>query len=78
MAWRLLKSLLRKSYLKEGGVEGGVYFLQANSDQNKPTTGVSVNGQESLYGGTRLAANTWTHLAATYDGTRQRLYTASG
>jgi hypothetical protein len=27
-----------------------------------------------LYGGTRLLASTWAHLAATYDGSTQRLY----
>jgi PKD repeat protein len=53
---------------------GSVYYLQANSDTNQPATGVFVNGEQILRGGARLAANTWTHLAATYDGARQRLY----
>ena len=56
------------------GPDGVVYFLEANSDVNQPATGVSINGEEILYGLTRLVAGTWTHLAATYDGTWQRLY----
>jgi hypothetical protein len=33
-----------------------------------------INSEEILYGHTRLVAGSWTHLAATYDGTWQRLY----
>ena len=36
--------------------EGTVYFLQVNSDVNRPSIGMSINGEESLYGRTRLAA----------------------
>lgn len=56
---------------------GGVaYYLHAGStSSNRPATGVFAAGAEwSLFGGTRLTANTWTHLAATYDGVTQRLY----
>jgi hypothetical protein len=56
------------------GPDGVVYFLQANSDMNQPATGMSINGEEILYGRTSLVAGSWTHLAATYDGTWQRLY----
>jgi PKD repeat protein len=51
-----------------------VYYLAANSSSNRPATGVYISGERILYGGSRLAANTWTHLAATYDGQTQRLY----
>jgi hypothetical protein len=53
-----------------------VYYLHAGSDSsNRPATGVVVGSTEqTLYGGTRLAANTWVHLTATYDGVNQRLY----
>jgi hypothetical protein len=53
-----------------------VYYLHAgSSSSNRPATGVTVaGGEQILYGGTRLLANTWAHLAATYDGSMQRLY----
>jgi Concanavalin A-like lectin/glucanases superfamily len=35
---------------------------------------VFIGAERILVGGTRLPANTWTHLAATYDGAQQRLY----
>jgi PKD repeat protein len=61
---------------KEGpeGQDGVAYFLQANSDVNQPAIGMFINSEEILYGHTRLVAGSWTHLAATYDGTWQRLY----
>ena len=51
---------------------GGVaYYLHASSaSNNRPATGGYIGRVErSLVGGSRLSANTWTHLAATYDGT---------
>ena len=53
-----------------------VYYLHAcTSSSNRPATGGRFgNADQVLYGGTRLTANTWVHLAATYDGTTQRLF----
>jgi hypothetical protein len=53
-----------------------VYYLHAcTSSSNRPATGGRFGSADQvLYGGTRLTANTWVHLAATYDGTTQRLF----
>ncbi len=51
-----------------------VYYLDANSDSSVPAMGVYAGADRGLYGNAQVPANTWTHLAATYDGTTQRLY----
>lgn len=54
---------------------GLAYSLYANSDVNRPNETISVSGSDKqLSTGSRLPANTWTHLAATYDGITQKLY----
>jgi Concanavalin A-like lectin/glucanases superfamily len=54
---------------------GVVYFLHASSDSgDRPAVGVYIDRERHLIGGNRLVANTWVHLAATYDGARLRLY----
>lgn len=54
---------------------GVVYYLHAGSSSPSPATGLVVaTGEQTLYGVAQLPANTWTHLAATYDGAAQRLY----
>jgi Concanavalin A-like lectin/glucanases superfamily/Fibronectin type III domain len=54
---------------------GVVYFLHASSDKgDRPATGVYIGGEQQLIGGKRLVANSWVHLAGTYDGARLRLY----
>jgi glucose/arabinose dehydrogenase/PKD repeat protein len=54
---------------------GLVYALYGSGTKNRPAAHVSVAGVEQRTGGlTTLPANTWTHLAATYDGAALRLY----
>jgi hypothetical protein len=58
---------------KETG-NGSAYSLVANSGTNQPDAGVLVGSWKEVVGGTSLPANTWKHLAATYDGATLRLY----
>jgi hypothetical protein len=52
------------------------YYLEGTSDNGgKPGAGGTFGGADVVtYGTVPLAANTWTHLAETYDGTTLRLY----
>src|SRR5712691_5443664 len=52
------------------------YYLMASSDQsNRPAVGGTFTaGNQNTFGPAPLAVNTWTHLAATFDGTTVRLY----
>ena len=49
------------------------YYLEGTSQNLSPAMGGTFS-PTPLYGTTALTANTWTHLAATYDGTTMRLY----
>jgi glucose/arabinose dehydrogenase/PKD repeat protein len=52
------------------------YYLEAtSSNSGRPVGGGIIGGSYGeAYGTSNLAANAWTHLAATYDGTTLRLY----
>ncbi|QSQ19081.1 DUF4038 domain-containing protein [Pyxidicoccus parkwayensis] len=51
------------------------YVLYANSDMNRPSAFFVSGGVEhDVLGGSGLPLNTWTHLAATYDGATFSLY----
>jgi len=52
------------------------YYLMASSDQsNRPAVGGTFTaGNQNTFGPATLAVNTWTHLAATFDGATVRLY----
>ncbi|MCP3137603.1 apiosidase-like domain-containing protein [Pyxidicoccus xibeiensis] len=51
------------------------YVLYANSDMNRPSAFFVSGGVEhGVLGGSGLPLNTWTHLAATYDGAAFSLY----
>ncbi len=51
-----------------------IYALYANTDTNRPSAHVYVGGDIDTRGPSQLAANTWTHMASTYDGTTLKLF----
>jgi glucose/arabinose dehydrogenase len=51
-----------------------VYALYASTDTNRPSGHVFTSGDMALRGPSVLAANTWSHLAFTWDGATSRLY----
>jgi len=51
------------------------YYLEASSDANSPAGGGNLGGANAnVFGGSALAAGSWTYLAVTYDGSTLRLY----
>ncbi len=54
---------------------GRAYSLYANSNLARPSSTINAGGADrQLAGGPQPPLGTWTHLAATYDGSTQRLY----
>jgi hypothetical protein len=51
-----------------------IYALYAGDSVGRPAMDVFTNADIGFSGSTALALNTWIHLAATYDGTTQRLF----
>jgi hypothetical protein len=64
-----------KSLIEKERTGGFAYALHANSDANRPTNAVHIGtSYEHLKSGNKVPRNRWTHLAATYDGSTQRLF----
>jgi hypothetical protein len=53
---------------------GTQYYLAAASRSGLPVAGVGVRDERTIYGKSKVAIRRWSHLAATYDGSYQRLY----
>jgi fibronectin type 3 domain-containing protein len=52
-----------------------VYGLYSSTDANRPQSQVTLAGTARLLNGpAQIPAGSWTHVAATYDGTTQRLF----
>jgi hypothetical protein len=56
--------------------EADAYIFAANSDWGRPSSGGTFNGVccNAVHAPTALQVNTWTHLAASYDGAQILLY----
>jgi hypothetical protein len=63
----------RTVVMKESAA-GLAYGLYANSSSNRPSAHINTGSEDDTRGTAQLAANAWTHLAATYDGTTLRIY----
>ena len=53
----------------------GYYLMGSTDNGNRPGAGGTwTNGNKNVFGTAVLPANTWTHLATTFDGTAVRLF----
>ena len=63
-----------RSVLMKEQTGGLAYGLYANGTTSRPSVHIFTNTEHDTRGTAQVAANTWTHLAATYDGSLLRLY----
>jgi hypothetical protein len=57
-----------------GAAVGDLRRLYANGDNNRPSVHIHTNQERDARGAAALALNTWTHVAATFDGAVLRFY----
>jgi hypothetical protein len=70
--WR---SLITKNLAARQGASYALYASNGTSNGNTPSGWLETGGQVKQVGGvTPLAADAWTHVAITYDGSTARLY----
>jgi hypothetical protein len=53
---------------------GLTYAIYGSTSTGRPSVNVSTSSEQDLRGTANLAVNTWTHVAATWDGANLRLY----
>ncbi len=58
----------------KGAVDNPVYDLYAGTSAGRPAAHILVGGREEAVGTKAIPVNTWTHLAATFDGVALTLY----
>ena len=66
-----------RTVLRKETPDGLAYAVYANDNVPKPSAYARIAGEGSSRGSsgaTAVPVNTWTHLAATYDGTTLRLF----
>jgi hypothetical protein len=63
-----------RTVLLKQGSGGLTYSLYASNDDSLPESDIYVGGDKMAGAPEALLLNAWSHLAATYDGTRLRLY----
>jgi hypothetical protein len=68
-----LGSAWRQAILKENGRTAS-YGLYANTDEGRPSGYVRRASEVGATSSSKLALNTWSHVAATYDGATLRVY----
>jgi len=64
----------KRDVLIKEGTAVDIYNLYAQNGLGFPESNVFVGGVNQIAQGSALPANTWTHLASTYDGTTLKLF----
>jgi chitodextrinase len=63
-----------RTVLAKERASGVAYALYARQSSSRPAASVRVSSTKSAVGAVLLPLDTWSHLSATYDGTRLRMF----